>query len=246
MENLKGRIALITGGNSGIGYATASELKRQGAEVIITGRRQAAVDAAAGELGVTGLIADQGNLEAIERLAATVKDRFGRIDILFINAGVTSPTSIEQATEETFERIIGINFKGAYFTLSRFIPLLNDGASVIFLSSNTASMNLANSSIYSSGKAAVNAVMKIAAVELAERKIRVNAISPGPVETEILNKAGYSEEELKGVKAWIINNIPMRQMGKASDVAKLVAYLSSGGSGFITGSEILMDGGMSL
>jgi NAD(P)-dependent dehydrogenase (short-subunit alcohol dehydrogenase family) len=246
MENLKGRIALITGGNSGIGYATASELKRQGAEVIITGRRQTAVDAAAGELGVTGLLADQGNLEAIEQLAATVKDRFGRIDILFIYAGVTSPTSIEQATEETFDGTIGINFKGAYFTLSRFIPLLNDGASVIFLSSNTASMNLANSSIYSSGKAAVNAVMKIAAVELAQRMIRVNAISPGPIETEILNKAGYSEEELKGVKAWIINNIPMRKMGKASDVAKLVAYLSSEGSGFITGSEILMDGGMSL
>ena len=190
MENLKGRIALITGGNSGIGYATAFELTRQGAEVIITGRRQAAVDVAAGELGVTGLIADQGSLEAIEQLAATIKHRFGRIDILFINAGVTSPTSIEQATEETFDRIIGINFKGAYFTLSRFIPLLNDGASVIFLSSNTASMNLANSSIYSSGKAAVNAVMKIAAVELAQRKIRVNAISPGPIETEILNKAG--------------------------------------------------------
>jgi len=107
-------------------------------------------------------------------------------------------------------------------------------------------MNVANASIYSSGKAAVNAVMKIAAVELAQRKIRVNAISPGPIETEILNKAGYSEEELKGVKAWIINNIPMRKMGEASDVAKLVAYLSSEGSGFITGSEILMDGGMSF
>src|SRR6267142_6176885 len=144
MEKLKGKIALITGGNSGIGYATALELKQQGAEVVITGRRQAAVEAAADELGVTGFVADQGSLEAIEQLVTTVKDRFGRIDILFINAGVTSPTSIEQATEATFDQIMGINFKGAYFTLSRFIPLLNDGASVLFLSSNTASMNIAN------------------------------------------------------------------------------------------------------
>lgn len=214
--------------------------------MIITGRRQAAVDSAARELGVTGLTADQGNLEAIGQLAATVKDRFGKIDILFINAGVTSPTSIEHATEAIFDQIIDINFKGAYFTLSRFIPLLNDGASVIFLSSNTASMNLPKSSIYSSGKAALNAVMKIAAVELAPRKIRVNAISPGPTETEILNKAGYSEEELKGIKAWIIDNVPLRKMGKAADVAKLVAYLSGEGSEFITGSEVLVDGGMSL
>ena len=246
MENVKGRIALITGGNSGIGYATASELKRQGAEVIITGRRQAAVDVAAAELGVTGFVANQGSLEAIERLAATVKDRFGKIDILFINAGVAGQTSIEQASEGTFDNIIGINFKGAFFTLSRFIPLLNDGASVIFLYSNTASMNLANSSIYSSSKAALNAVMKIAAVELAPRRIRVNAISPGPIETEILKKAGYSDEELKGIKTWLIDNIPLRQTGKASDVAKLVVHLSGDGSEFITGSEILMDGGMSL
>ena len=246
MEKLKNKVALITGGNSGIGYATAAELKQLGAEVIITGRRKAAVDAAARELGVTGLIADQGSLEAIGQLAATVKDRFGKLDILFINAGVTSPTSIEQATETIFDQMIDVNFKGAYFTLSRFIPLLNDGASVIFLSSNTASMNLPNSSIYSSGKAALNAVMKIAAVELAPRKIRVNAISPGPIETEILNKAGYSEEELKGIKAWIIDNVPVRKMGKASDVAKLVVHLSGEASEFITGSEILMDGGMSL
>ena len=214
--------------------------------MIITGRRQTAVDAAAKELGVTGLVADQGSLDAIERLAATIKEKSGKIDILFINAGVTTPTSIEQATEAAFDQIIGINFKGAYFTLSRFIPLLNEGASVIFLSSNTASMNLPDTSIYSSGKAALNAVMKIAAVELAPRKIRVNAISPGPIETEILNKAGYSAEELKGIKAWLMDNIPLRQIGKASDVARLVAHLSGEGSGFITGSEFLMDGGMSL
>jgi len=246
MENLKGKIALVTGGNSGIGYATAYELKAQGAAVIITGRRQEAVNAAAAQLGVTGLVADQGKLEDIERLATEIKTSYGKLDILFINAGVLGGASIESATEDVFDYVMNVNFKGAYFTLSRFIPLLNDGASVVFLSSNTASMNVENSSIYSSGKAALNAVMKIAAVELAPRKIRVNAVSPGPTETEILNKAGYSEEELLGVKAWILDNVPLRKMGKASDVGKMVAHLSGEGSSFITGAEFIMDGGMNL
>jgi NAD(P)-dependent dehydrogenase (short-subunit alcohol dehydrogenase family) len=246
MENLKGKIALVTGGNSGIGYATAQELKAQGAAVIITGRRQDAVEAAAAQLGVRGLVADQGRLEDIEQLATEIETHYGKLDILFINAGVLGGSSIESATEEVFDYVMDVNFKGAYFTLSRFIPLLNEGASVVFLSSNTASMNGANSSIYSSSKAALNAVMKIAAVELAPRKIRVNAVSPGPTETEILNKAGYSDEELQAVKAWIIDNVPLRKMGKASDVGKIVAHLSSENSSFITGSELVMDGGMSL
>jgi NAD(P)-dependent dehydrogenase (short-subunit alcohol dehydrogenase family) len=246
MKNLESKIALVTGGNSGIGYAAAQELKQQGAEVIITGRRQDAVNAASLALGVTGFVADQGKVDAIELLASTVQNQFGKIDIMFINAGVLGGADIEHAEEATFDHVMGINFKGAFFTLSRFIPLLNDGASVVFLSSNTASMNKANSSIYSSSKAALNAVMKIAAAELAPRKIRVNAVSPGPTETEILNKAGYTDEQLEGVKAWIIDNVPLKQMGNAGDVAKMVAHLSGEASAFITGAEFIMDGGMSL
>ena len=246
MKALKNKIAVVTGGNSGIGYAAAKELKEQGAEVIITGRRKAAVDAAAAELGVTGMLADQGSLPAIEHLAAAVKAQSGKIDILFINAGVLGGADIENATEEVFDSVIGVNFKGAFFTLSRFIPLLNDGASVVFLSSNTAIMKVANSSIYSSGTAALNAVMKIAAVELAPRRIRVNAVSPGPVETEILHKQGYNDEQLKGVKAWIMERVPLGHMGKAGDIGKMVAHLCRDESSFITGAEFLMDGGMSL
>jgi NAD(P)-dependent dehydrogenase (short-subunit alcohol dehydrogenase family) len=246
MKNLTDKIALVTGGNSGIGYATAKELKEQGATVIVTGRRQEAIDAAAQQLGVTGLVADQGIVSDIEKLAATVKDMFGKLDILFVNAGVLGMTDIENAKEEMFDYVIGVNFKGAYFTLSKFIPLLNDGASVVFLSSNTASMNGANSSVYSSSKAALNAVMKIAAVELAPRKIRVNAVSPGPIETEILKKVGYSDAELQNVKSWILEHVPLRKMGKASDIGKMVVHLSSSESSFITGAEFLMDGGMSL
>jgi NAD(P)-dependent dehydrogenase (short-subunit alcohol dehydrogenase family) len=246
MEALKGKIALVTGGNSGIGYATAKELKEQGADVIITGRRKEAVDKAAAELGVTGMIADQANVAAIEELAIRVGDKYGKLDILFINAGVLEMTMIEGATEKAFDHVIGVNFKGAYFTLSKFIPLLNDGASVVFLSSNTASMNGVNSSIYSSSKAALNAVMRVAAVELAPRKIRVNSVSPGPTATEILNKVGFDADQLKQVTEWLIERIPLKKIGKAEDVGKMVAYFCGEAASFITGGEIVMDGGMSL
>jgi NAD(P)-dependent dehydrogenase (short-subunit alcohol dehydrogenase family) len=246
MKNLENKIAVVTGGNSGIGYAAAQELKQQGAQVIITGRRQEAVNAAAQELGVTGLIADQGNVEAITQLASTVKEQFGKIDILFINAGVLGGANIEHADETTFDHVIGVNYKGAFFTLSKFIPLLNDGASVVFLSSNTASMHSANSSIYASTKAALNAIMKAAAIELAPRKIRVNSVSPGPTHTEILNKLGLDETARKNLDDWMIERVPLKQLGVAEDVAKMVTYFSTDAAKFITGAEIIMDGGMSL
>lgn len=246
MKNLESKIAVVTGGNSGIGYAAAQELKLQGAKVIITGRRADAVEAAANILGVTGLVADQGKVDDIAQLASDVKEQFGKIDILFINAGVLGGADIEHADEATFDHVIGVNFKGAFFTLSKFIPLLNDGASVVFLSSNTASMHGANASIYSSSKAALNSVMKAAAIELAPRKIRVNSVSPGPTQTEILNKLGLDEAARKGLDDWMIERVPLKQLGIAEDVAKMVAYFSSDAAKFITGAEIIMDGGMSL
>jgi len=181
-----------------------------------------------------------------ENLVRQLKEKFGKIDILFINAGIVGTAPIEQATEVLFDSIIDINFKGAFFMLSKFIPELNDGASVVFLSSNTASMNGTSSSIYSSGKAALNAVMRIAALELAPRGIRVNAVSPGPTETEILNKIGLDEAALKGLHDWMIERIPLKKMGAADDVAKMVAYFCGDQAKFITGAEVVMDGGMSL
>lgn len=140
MDNLKNKVAVITGGNSGIGYATAKQLKEQGATVIITGRRKEAIEKAASELDVTAIVADQSSVSDIDRLALKVKEDFGQVDILFINAGIAGLGTIEQATEALYDDIMNINLKGAYFTLSRFIPILKDGASVVFLSSNTASM----------------------------------------------------------------------------------------------------------
>ncbi|OMQ10330.1 SDR family oxidoreductase [[Flexibacter] sp. ATCC 35103] len=246
MDNLNHKVAVITGGNSGIGYATAKQLKQQGATVIITGRRKEAIDKAALELGVKAIVADQSNIADIENLALKVKEDFGTVDILFINAGIAGLGNIEQATERLFDSIINVNFKGAYFTLSKFIPILKDGASVVFLSSNTASMPGPGSSIYSSSKTAINSVMKSAALELASRKIRVNSVSPGPTETEVMNKVGLDKETVKTIMDVVVDKVPLKQMGTSEDVAKMVAYLSSEASKFITGADFIMDGGMVL
>lgn len=246
MDNLKNKVTVITGGNSGIGYATAKQLKEQGATVIITGRRKEAIEKAASELGVRAIVADQSRISDIENLASKVKEDFGQVDILFINAGIAGLGTIEQATETLYDDIMNINLKGAYFTLSRFIPILKDGASVIFLSSNTASMSGAGSSIYSSSKTALNAVMKIAALELAPRKIRVNSVSPGPTETEVMKKVGLDEITVKSIMDVVVDKIPLKQMGTSEDVAKMVSYLSSEASKFITGADFIMDGGMVL
>jgi NAD(P)-dependent dehydrogenase (short-subunit alcohol dehydrogenase family) len=242
VKNLKNKLAVITGGNSGIGYATAKTLNENGTKVIITGRRKEAIEKAASELNVSGLLADQSNLSDIDILVAKVKEVFGKVDILLINAGITKFTPIELMTENMFDEVMNVNFKGAYFTLSKFIPILNDNASVVFLSSTSATISPQSASVYAASKAAINAVMKIAALELSSRKIRVNAVSPGPVATEIMNKLGLDNS----VEAQIINSIPLSRLGKADEVADLITYLSSDSASFITGSNFLIDGGQSV
>ncbi|MGQ7855781.1 SDR family oxidoreductase [Pedobacter sp. WC2501] len=242
MKNLKGKTALITGGNSGIGYAAAKQLKENGAQVIITGRRKEAVEKATTELDVTGFIADQSSLADIEALATAVAGHFGNIDILLVNEGVTKFSLIEHMPEAVFDEVMNINFKGAYFTLSKFIPILNENASVILLSSTGAHISPAQAAVYGASKAALNAVMKIAALELSGRKIRVNAVSPGPVATEIMGKIGLSQS----LEEHMISTIPLSRFGKAEEVAKLIAFLSSDEASFITGSEYLIDGGQCI
>ncbi|KAF2336887.1 SDR family NAD(P)-dependent oxidoreductase [Flavobacterium daemonense] len=246
MDNLKDKVAVITGGNSGIGYATAKQLKEQGVQVIITGRRKEAIEKAAQELSVTAITADQASVLDIENLVAKVKADLGAVDILFINAGIAGLGTIEQTSEELFDSIMNVNLRGAYFTLSKFIPILKDGASVVFLSSNTASMPGPGSSVYSASKTALNSVMKSAALELAPRKIRVNSVSPGPTETEVMKKVGLDETTVKGIMDVVVEKVPLKQMGKSEDVAKMVSYLSSDAAKFITGADFIMDGGMVL
>jgi NAD(P)-dependent dehydrogenase (short-subunit alcohol dehydrogenase family) len=242
MKNLKDKVAVVTGGNSGIGYAVAKRLNASGANVIITGRRKDAIEKAAAELHVVGLVADQSRLSDIENLARQVEGQFGKVDILVVNAGITKFSTIEQIEESQFDEMMNVNFKGAYFTLSRFIPLLNDGASVIMLSSTSATISPQTASVYAASKAAINAVVKIAALELASRKIHVNAVSPGPIATEIMNKIGLNET----LENQLIQSVPAGRMGKAEEVASMIHYLASEEASFLTGANFLVDGGQSI
>lgn len=244
MNTLNQKTAIITGGNSGIGYATAKLFKEKGAKVIITGRNADAIKNAAFELGVTGYISDQGSLPAIDKLAADVKSDFGTIDIIFLNAGIANFAPFEQSTETHFDEIIDINLKGVFFTLQKLLPLLNDGGSVIFNTSVNASVGMPNSGVYAASKAALIGLNRVLATELSVRKIRVNCISPGPVETPVYQKLGLNVEEVAGFSKVLSDKILLKRFGQAEEIARLAAFLGSDDSSFITGTEIVIDGGL--
>jgi NAD(P)-dependent dehydrogenase (short-subunit alcohol dehydrogenase family) len=246
MSKLNGKIAVVTGGNSGIGYTTAKKLKAEGATVIITGRSEERVKAAAQELGVEGVRADASDLSATDNLVKLVKSKFGKVDILFVNAGIFQPAPVGSITEEMFDHQMGINFKGAVFTLEKFIPILNDGASVINLSSINAYTGMPNTAVYAASKAALNSYTRTAATELAPRKIRVNSVNPGPVQTAIFGKTGMSEDQLSSFAQAMQNRIPLKRFGRPEDIANLVAFLASDDASFITGSEYNIDGGINI
>lgn len=246
MNRLNGKTAVITGGNSGMGYATARKFKDLGANVIITGRDKQAVKNAANELGVTGFVADQSNLDDIDSLVAQVKEAFSHIDILFINAGVATFVPVEQLTEQQFDDTMNINFKGALFTLQRFLPILTEGASVINLSSINAYTGMPNTAVYAASKAAMNSLTRTAAYELAPRKIRVNSVNPGPVNTPLFGKLGMSEEAINEFASVMQQRIPLKRFGESEDVANLVAFLASDEASFITGAEYNIDGGTNV
>ena len=246
MKKFQDKIAIVTGGNSGIGYATAKELIELGAKVIITGKRKEAVEEAAAALGAWPLVADQASLSDTDRLVAAVSNRYGKVDILFINAGIGGFSPVAATDEQLFDSVLNVNFKGAFFTLSKFIPLLNDGASVVVLSSIAATMSMSNSAVYSASKAALNSIAKVAAVELASRKIRVNIISPGAIKTPIMSKQGWDEATIQTITESLIAGSPLAKIGTAEEVAKMVTYLSGEEASFITGSEFIIDGGRKL
>lgn len=244
---LQNKIAVITGGNSGIGFATAQEFKAQGARVIIIGRNVDAVAKAAKEIGddTLGLTADVSRVADLDHTFQTIREKAGRIDVLFVSAGIGKFAPLAEATEALFDEISDANFKGAYFTVQRALPLLSEGASVIFTSTTAVHFGMPGASIYAAGKAALNSLAKTLAIELAGKKIRVNVVSPGPIETPIFGKMGLSKAELDKMAAGMVGQVPLGRIGQAGEIAKAVTYLASDDSAFVSGTELLVDGGMS-
>lgn len=249
MKKLSNKIAVITGGNSGIGFATAQEFIAQGAKVIITGRNQKSIDQAVAELGENafGIVNDSGDISQVNNLGNQVKAIAEKIDIVFINAGVGQFNTADQMSESMFDWIMGVNFKGQYFSLQQLLPLVNDGGSIILNTSINAHIGMAGASVYAASKAALLSLAKNLSAELLPRKIRVNAVSPGPVVTPLHSaaKLNITEEQLSQMGEGITSQVPIGRFGRVEELAKIVTFFASDDSTFVLGAELIADGGMS-
>jgi len=246
MSKLKGKVAVITGGNSGIGLATAQQFVSDGAYVFITGRRQSELDSAATQIGknnVTAVQGDVSNLADLDRLYAKVKEQKGQINILFANAGIIGAAPLGEISEEHFDKTFGINVKGLLFTVQKALPLFQDGGSIILNASVAASKGFEATSVYSATKAAIRSFARTWTADLKQRKIRVNAISPGRIDTPIFNGV-LNEEQTNQFNATIVANVPLGRMGNPDEVAKAASFLASDDSSYITGTELSVDGGL--
>lgn len=243
--SLAGKIALVTGGTSGIGLATARELAAQGAQVFITGRRQAELDATVAEIGgtVSGIRADASQLHDLDEVYSRIAAQAGRLDILFANAGGGDMLPLGAITEEHFDRIFGTNVRGVLFTVQKALPLLVDGASVILTGSTAGAQGTAAFSVYSASKAAVRNFARSWALDLKDRGIRVNVVSPGPVHTPGLGDL-VSEDQRQGLFDALAAQIPLGRLGEPQEVARTVAFLASDAASFINAAELFVDGGM--
>ncbi|MEM7483192.1 MAG: glucose 1-dehydrogenase [Acidobacteriota bacterium] len=243
---LEGKVAVITGGNSGIGLASAQEFRRQGAKVVIFGRDQETLDSALASLG-DGAHAVRGDVTSmadLDRLYAETVERFGKIDVLFANAGVAPPVPFADTSEEQFDFVSNVNFKGVYFTIQKALEHLNDGASVVITASIVAYKGFPGMSVYGATKAAVRSLARSLSAELLPRGIRVNVLSPGPVETPIYDRMGMPEEAADAFEQQIIDSTPMGRFGKSEEMATAALFLASSDSSYLVGAEIIADGGL--
>jgi NAD(P)-dependent dehydrogenase (short-subunit alcohol dehydrogenase family) len=245
MGKLDGKIALITGGSTGIGLATALRFVAEGAYVFITGRRQKELDAAVKQIGerVTGVQGDVSNMADLDRLYAVIKEK-GRLDIVFVNAGLGEIAPLGSITEEQYDKTFDVNVKGALFTVQKALPLMPDGGSILLNASIVSSKGLPALSVYSATKAALRSFARTWTVDLKNRKIRVNAISPGPIDTPGMEGLAKSEEEMQQMKAGFAASVPLGRVGSADEIAKAAVFLASDDSSFVTGIELFVDGGM--
>jgi NAD(P)-dependent dehydrogenase (short-subunit alcohol dehydrogenase family) len=244
--SFNGKVAVVTGGTSGIGLATAKEFSALGARLILTGRRKEEVEKTAATLNATGIVCDQSNLTDIDSLVSQVRSLCGTIDILFINAGIVLFSSIEDATEKHFDQLMNINFKGSFFTLSKFIPIIKSGGAVTILSSINATTGQSLCAVYSASKGALNSLLNVAVTELSPKGIRINAVSPGPVATNLLAPAGLDDATTQQFASRTLQKIPLKRFGKPEEIAKLVTFLSGDEARFITGSNYVIDGGTNV
>ena len=245
MGKLEGKIALITGGNSGIGLATAKQFVNEGAYVFLTGRRDPELAAAVQEIGrhVTGVQGDVSNLSDLDRLFARIKREKGTLDIVFANAGVAKYAPIGEIPEELYDLIFDINVKGLLFTVQKALALMPDGGSIILNASIVASKGLSSNSVYSATKAAVRSFARTWTTDLKDRRIRVNAVSPGSIDTPGLSGLLASAETGQQRLKMISSSVPLGRLGTPDEIAKAVVFLASDDSSYITGTELFVDGG---
>jgi NAD(P)-dependent dehydrogenase (short-subunit alcohol dehydrogenase family) len=244
-KRLDNKIAVVTGGTSGIGFAAARRFASEGAQVIITGRRQPELDAAVAKIGdAIGIRADSANLADLDSLFAQVKARKGRIDVLFVNAGGGTMLPLGSITEEQYEDTFGRNVKGVLFTVQKALPLLAEGSSVILTGSTTGSTGNAGLSVYGASKAAVRSFARSWILDLKGRNIRINTLSPGATKTEgLLAAAGSDPAQLEGFLGYLASQVPMGRVADPDEIARAAVFLASDDSSFVTGSEMFVDGG---
>ncbi|MGJ7513182.1 SDR family NAD(P)-dependent oxidoreductase [Pseudomonas baetica] len=248
MQRLQGKVAVITGGNSGIGLASACLFAKEGANVIVTARRQEVLDEAVRQIGhgAIGIKGDVASLEHHAEVASQVRERFGALDIYMANAGVVTQTPSEQVTPEQFDAQFNINTRGVFFGVQSILPVLRDGGSIILTSSLAATRVFDGHAVYAGSKSAIGAFARNWALELRARRIRVNLLSPGPVDTAIIAKLGVTEEQRPDFMQMMADMIPAGRLGEADELARAALYLASSDSSFVNGIELHVDGGMSL
>ena len=246
MKRLEGKVAVVTGGNSGIGLATAKRLQEEGARVAISGRSKKTLDEAVRTIGngVVAVQADVGKLADVDRLYGEVSQKLGKIDVLFVNAGIVKFALLAETSESSYDEQFNINIKGAYFTIQKALPLLNEGASIILNTSVADSKGTAGTSAYSATKAALRSLARTAAAELAGHGIRVNTVAPGPIVTPLFGRTGLPKDTVDEFAKEIVAKVPMKRFGQPEEVAATVAFLASQDASYITGVEINVDGGM--
>lgn len=245
-NRLENKVAVITGGNSGIGLATAKEYASQGAQVVLLARSQDKLDSAIAEIGngAMGFLGDVADLDSLSSFFDAVAQEFGKIDIVFSSAGVFAPTPLQETDEAQFMQIADVNFKGSFFTVKYAAPHLNEGASVILVSSCLNEMGMEGGSVYNATKAAVRSLARSFTPELVKIGARINVLSPGPIKTPIHTKRGLSNAEADDVWNMFADNLPAGRVGNSEEMAKTALFLASEDSSYLFGSEIQADGGM--